>query len=152
MASTNSTTNYGLPQWLATDKPERTDLNTAFDALDTNLNLVQEGVDLKANKTQGEWITPALLNGWVAFDASRIPMYRIDEFSNLQIKGMAKSGTINANIFTLPTGYIPSRTINIAGSSNNLFGNFQVQNPTGNVLYTTGNNTWVSLEAIISLG
>lgn len=41
MAATNSTTNYGLPQWLATDKPERTDFNTAMADIDTNINLVQ---------------------------------------------------------------------------------------------------------------
>lgn len=34
MAATNSTTNLGLPQWEATDKILRTDLNTAFATLD----------------------------------------------------------------------------------------------------------------------
>lgn len=43
MAATNSTTNLGLPQWEATDKPERTDFNTAMSDIDTNLNLVQSG-------------------------------------------------------------------------------------------------------------
>ena len=34
MAATNQTSNLGLPQWVATDKPQRTDFNTAFDAID----------------------------------------------------------------------------------------------------------------------
>lgn len=43
MAATNSTTNYGLPQWVATDKPEMTDFNTAMSDIDTSINLVQSG-------------------------------------------------------------------------------------------------------------
>ena len=54
MAATNSTTNYGLPQWVATDKPERTDFNTAMADIDTNINLVQSG-------DETDW-TPVLLN------------------------------------------------------------------------------------------
>ena len=37
MAATNSTTNLGLPQWVATDKPEMTDFNTAFSDIDSGL-------------------------------------------------------------------------------------------------------------------
>jgi len=35
MASTNHTTNYNLPQWVATDPVLRTDFNAAFSAIDT---------------------------------------------------------------------------------------------------------------------
>lgn len=41
MAATNQTTNYGLPQWESTDKPERADFNQAMSDIDTNLNLVE---------------------------------------------------------------------------------------------------------------
>lgn len=34
MASTNKTPNLNLPQWVGTEKPERTDFNAAFDAID----------------------------------------------------------------------------------------------------------------------
>lgn len=37
MAATNSTTNLGLPQWVATDKPERTDFNTAMSDIDNTV-------------------------------------------------------------------------------------------------------------------
>ena len=43
MAATNSTTNYGLPQWVATDKPQMADFNTAMADIDTSINLVQAG-------------------------------------------------------------------------------------------------------------
>lgn len=34
MASAATTSNLGLPQWVETEKPQRTDFNTAFDAID----------------------------------------------------------------------------------------------------------------------
>ena len=46
MAATNSTTNYGLPQWVATDKPTMADFNTAMADIDTNINLVQEQLEM----------------------------------------------------------------------------------------------------------
>jgi hypothetical protein len=45
MAATNSTSNLGLPQWDATDKPERTDFNTAFADLDTAVDAVETVAD-----------------------------------------------------------------------------------------------------------
>ena len=45
MAATNSTTNYDLPQWVATDKPQMADFNTAMADIDTNINLVQSDLD-----------------------------------------------------------------------------------------------------------
>lgn len=53
MAATNQTSNYGLPQWLGSDKLERTDMNTAMAAIDDNLNLVQSMF------AEGSWL-PAL--------------------------------------------------------------------------------------------
>ncbi len=35
MASASKTPNLNLPQWVGTEKPERTDFNAAFDAIDT---------------------------------------------------------------------------------------------------------------------
>ena len=37
MASASKTPNLNLPQWVGTEKPERTDLNAAFDAIDTTV-------------------------------------------------------------------------------------------------------------------
>lgn len=38
MASAATTSNIGLPQWVETEKPERTDFNAAFDAIDDALS------------------------------------------------------------------------------------------------------------------
>jgi len=40
MASASKTPNLDLPQWLETEKPERTDFNAAFDAID---DLIETG-------------------------------------------------------------------------------------------------------------
>ena len=40
MASASKTPNLNLPQWLETEKPERTDFNAAFDAIDDVLFVV----------------------------------------------------------------------------------------------------------------
>ena len=37
MASASKTPNLNLPQWVGTEKPERTDFNEAFDAIDTTV-------------------------------------------------------------------------------------------------------------------
>ena len=37
MASASKTPNLNLPQWVGTEKPERTDFNAAFDAIDTTV-------------------------------------------------------------------------------------------------------------------
>ena len=67
MAFTNRTTNYGLPQWVANDKPTwLSDVNGAFETIDTNLKTVADGTTgladdinlLKETQTQqGQTIT-----------------------------------------------------------------------------------------------
>lgn len=57
MAHTNSTTNYGLPQFIGTDKPGwLTDVNSAYTAIDTQMKTNADGVasnlaSINANKT-----------------------------------------------------------------------------------------------------
>lgn len=48
MASTDKTPNLNLPQWVASEKPERTDFNDAFSAIDT----------LLAQNTSGRFVLP----------------------------------------------------------------------------------------------
>lgn len=61
----------------------------------------------KANKQQEVWITPTLINGWVAEQPIK---FRKDEFGKVTIKGKAKSGVANTVIFALPLGYRPSNS------------------------------------------
>ena len=102
----------------------------------------------KANKVQEAWITPTLLNGWVAFDANRVPKYMKDEFGFVHFQGMVKSGTIGQSIFSLPAGYRPGGTRFMAITSNNSFGQLFVDTY-GVVLPQIGSNNWLSLDQIV---
>lgn len=52
MSSTNKTPNLNLPQWVATDKPERTDFNQAMSDIDTNIkSLSNTMVKLTGNQS-----------------------------------------------------------------------------------------------------
>ena len=49
MASASKTPNLNLPQWVGTEKPERTDFNTAFDAIDTAVEAVSTSIDTRTS-------------------------------------------------------------------------------------------------------
>ena len=71
---------------------------------------MQTALNLKANKTQEEWIAPTLLNSWVDHSPgvySTIGYYK-DALGIVHLKGVVKNGTSNI-IFELPLGYRPSR-------------------------------------------
>ena len=63
------------------------------------------GIDAKANKVQEAWVEPTLINGWVALDASRKPMYMKDNFGFVHLKGAVRGGSAATPFFTLPQGY-----------------------------------------------
>ena len=92
----------------------------------------------KANKVQEAWITPTLVNSWVAFD-TRTAKYKKADYGRIYLKGVVKSGTIGATIFTLPTGYRPDEAL--------IFGVITV-NVNGTVVCTSGVNTSVSLSSV----
>ena len=46
MASASKTPNLNLPQWLETEKPERTDFNAAFDAIDDHVSTFAKSLTL----------------------------------------------------------------------------------------------------------
>lgn len=73
------------------------------------------GIDAKANKVQPSWITPTLLNGWTGVIA-----YYKDEFGVVHIKGYASAGTINTNVFILPTGNRPPEQRAFNGTTSGL--------------------------------
>ena len=88
------------------------------------------------------------LNSWVDYGAThnKAGYYKtVDGVVRLQ--GAVKSGTIGQPIFTLPTGYRPAKTLLVTVPSNGAFGIVEIQTD-GDVIATTGNNTYVSLEGI----
>ena len=119
--------------------------NSWFDGVKP-IQTIEQLYQEKANKVQEAWITPTLLNGWVAFNAGAAPAYFKDEFGSIVIKGIVKSGTIGSPIFTLPAGYRPiTSSVYFPITSNNLFGQVFVDTA-GAVNCNVGNNVMVSLN------
>lgn len=113
------------------------------------LNELRRLENEKANKTQEAWITPTLLNGWVSFGAPEdIPSYYKDEFGNVKMRGVLKSGTLSVSMFTLPIGYRPLKNKYFSIISNNVPA-FVLINPSGGVNPLVGtSNVFVSLDNI----
>lgn len=94
--------------------------------------------------TPGLWQRPPYSNAWVDFSDSRYVRYRLEGVS-VRIEGTMKSGVVGATAFTLPTGFRPIQRINIAVTSNGLFGNAFVD-PDGSVQLSVGSNLSANLN------
>lgn len=112
VSTINLTTAFGAgkePTFAEMDRLMARFPNSWFDGvkpIQTIETLYQE----KANKVQEAWITPTLLNGWVAYDAGNTLKYRKNELGKVTLSGWVKSGTVAANVMQLPVGYRPSHT------------------------------------------
>ena len=111
--------------------------------------VTQAALNLKANKVQKAWLTPTLINGWVAFGGAEDgPTYYKDDFGNVKLRGVVKSGTLSVSMFKLPTGYRPAKNKYFAVISNNVPG-FVLIDPSGGVIPLAGtSNTFVALDSI----
>ncbi len=109
----------------------------------------QTALNLKANKVQEAWITPTLINGWVAFGGAEDgPAYYKDNFGNVKLRGVVKSGTLSVSTFMLPIGYRPAKNKYFAVISNNVPG-FVLIDPSGGVIPLAGtSNVFVALDSI----
>lgn len=55
------------------------------------------------------WTAPTLLNSWVNFGSPyQTAAYCKDQMGYVHLRGLVKSGTLNANIMTLPSGFQPT--------------------------------------------
>jgi hypothetical protein len=103
--------------------------------------------DTYVKKVDETWITPTLINNWVAYDTARTPKYYKDANGIVHVKGMMKSGTVGSSAFILPVGYRPDALRMFTTNSTNVFGLLQVDN-TGAVTALT-NNTFVYIDVIL---
>ena len=120
---------------------KQTDLNV------TTAKIANNNVTSAKIEVQQAWQTPALANGWVAYDTTyNSPQFYKDSLGYVHIKGMIKSGT-SAVMFVLPAGYRPIKRYLFAGVSNNAVARIDVEN-NGIVSGIVYNNVWVSLDNI----
>ncbi|MDH2330305.1 MULTISPECIES: hypothetical protein [Paenibacillus] len=138
---------------------EKTLLADLVESVQQNTARVSVLENKKADKDNPAWLTPTLLNGWTNIDTSLSQIsYLKDSNGYVHIKGVAKPGAMNTNVFQLPVGYRPSRTI-VAGVAANtdkdhdVLGRINI-GANGNVAIlavagiTITNTGWVSLDSL----
>ena len=95
------------------------------------------------------WKRANLLNGWVHYTSTQynhpFPSYCKDLTGRVHLKGLVQNGS--GTIFRLPPGYRPSNEHIFAVVSNNAFGRVDVK-ANGNVYFSVGGNSYVSLDTI----
>lgn len=103
--------------------------------------------------TQQNWLAPTLLNGWANWIATSPtdglnPIgYWKDSFGVVHLRGTIRSGTVNAQLFTLPTGYRPAAREVLMALSDEAVGRVGVL-PNGQVFQELGTNTYLSLDGL----
>lgn len=121
----------------------------------SRISVVESQMQMK-EPSHPQWITPALINGWVPYRDAFPVGYSKDSAGNVWIKGFVKGGTVSGNpetgtIFVLPKGYRPSEERSFAVQSETAsqptFGAVIV-NPDGRVRAYAGNNVLLSLTEI----
>lgn len=120
---------------------------TPNDRLVSDYNKINSELGKKANKTQGGWITPTLLNGWEHRLTSRLFQYRKNEFGEVEFRGAVKKGVIGEPLCLLPAGFYSEKTSITFGALNYLQGGAEI-NVTAGILYISKStsNTWISFE------
>lgn len=102
---------------------------------------------LQANATL-VWHDVTFESGWVNYGSPLSNVhYTKDEKKIVRLRGVAKNGTMGNAIFTLPIGFRPAAAEIFAIASNGAFGYAQVNN-NGQVVASSGSNTWFSLSGI----
>lgn len=136
-----------------------TTITATHDALETDLTTHKADIvsphPIYAKKLQENWIDATLVNGWVnAGGIDNNAGYFKDEFSIVYLKGNIKTGTTTraTTLFTLPTGYIPSKNIIYPVRSYNgtseMLGVILV-NTLGQVQILAGFNYSLSLDGVL---
>lgn len=108
----------------------------------------QAALDAKADKALEAWTAPTLTNSWINSGSgyNSVGFYK-DSFGVVHLRGLIKSGSMQASAFTLPAGYRPPAREFFGTVSNALFGSVFVD-PDGTVVPWSGSNTWFSLDGL----
>jgi hypothetical protein len=101
--------------------------------------------------TDGTWITPVLVGGWINYGSTWEPAGYMRKGGVVYIRGFIKSGTatVGTTIFTLPVGYRPGSDTHFDIVSNGLHGVLNVFADGRVVTNVSISATWVSLRGLI---
>lgn len=143
---------------------ERTDVNTVtIRTLPTIpgvseyiVNVNSAGTQATLNITMDTWHSvgaagePAFANSWVNFDTANYGSAGFRKYPDgrVRLRGLIKSGTIPAGVFTLPVGYRPPKQLLFACDTNpGAMADVRIQTD-GQVVVQTGSVTWVALDNV----
>lgn len=92
---------------------------------------------------------PAFENSWVNFDGTRTARFYKDTLGTVWLDGYIKDGSaLGTSAFTLPAGYRPGRTIDMACISNTGLHGMATISTTGTVTPSKGATSDFSLSGI----
>ena len=119
------------------------DTNIYTDALKTKL-------DFATLNVTGTWQTPSMINGWLVYDSVNWgnAQYKKDSSGTVWFRGLIKSGTVPAIIFTLPVGYRPIATKIFMVSCVDAVARIDVRSNGEVYINNAAAVTWVSLASI----
>lgn len=131
---------------------EKAMLQELTDAVQQNATAVSVLMNKKADKDQPGWITPTLLNGWVNFSTDYYGAGYVKTSDGLVFfRGIIRNGPVGQNIFILPPGFRPSKTLILDAISHNnstyIASAIRVY-PDGRVFLDVGSFYHLSLESI----
>lgn len=121
----------------------------------SRISVVESQMQMKV-PSPPQWITPALLNGWVPYGAAFPIGYSKDDAGNVWIKGIVKGGTVSNNpetgvIFVLPKGYRPAEqksfSVRSDTTSQSVLGAIILE-PDGRVRAFAGSHVLLSLSEV----
>jgi hypothetical protein len=96
------------------------------------------------------WVTPTLLNSWVAYGAPFATAgYRKDAAGYVHLRGLVRTGTVVTSIFVLPAGYRPAEQLIFSTNSSATTASRTDILTSGGVFAQTGANAYWSLDGII---
>lgn len=131
------------------DPVEAEPIQGNLDHLAKQFPLTRKAQSIEVPNQVGVGANPAFQNSWVNYDTTTFYGLRYwkDPMDIVHIEGLIKLGTIGTTIFTLPAGYRPTNGHLFVVISNGAIGRVDIA-PTGNVVATAGNNTYLSLSGI----
>ena len=106
----------------------------------------QTALNAKANKVQEDWITPTLLNGWVAVSGYTVA-YRKNEFGRVETKGSVTGGKIGTAPFQYLTGYRPLQSVPLSCRTATINPVNATMSTGGGLTIWDGNNN-ISLDSV----
>lgn len=97
------------------------------------------------------WTSPTMQNSWVAYGAPFGGAEYRKVGDMVQIRGVIKSGSTTATMFTLPAGYRPPYRVQFAcAAGGGAYGSFAVD-PDGTVVHQVGSNASMALQCMFSV-